>query len=129
MQKQGVYLDCPFGPEPICARVGKRIFAEVFPTRMWVTLKCEPMQGLVWREQYPDNIRRGWHCPPVQQPHNNTIALDGTVSDEQLLVMIDHSYDRVLKSLTRAAREQVLGGASTPRNLKHEVSTWKKIKR
>lgn len=112
LQKQGAYLDCPFGPEPICARVGKRIFAEVFPTRMWVTLKCEPMQGLVWRERYPDTIRRGWHCPPVQQPHNNTITLDGTVSDEQLLVMIDHSYDRALKSLTRAAREQALEGTT-----------------
>lgn len=108
MQKTGAYLDCPFGPEPICARVEKRIFAEVFPTREWVTLKCEPMQGLVWREMYPSNVRRGYHCPPVQQPYNNTLTLDGTVPDDVLVTMLDHSYERALKSLTKAAREKLM---------------------
>lgn len=108
LTKAGAYLDCPFGPEPVCARVGKRIFAEVYPSRGWVTLKCEPMQGLVWREQYPQAVRRGYHCPPVQQPHNNTVTLDGTVEDGLLLEMIRHSYERALASLTREARARVL---------------------
>ena len=103
VRKQGAYLDCPFGPEPICARVEGRIFAEVYPSRNWLTLKCEPAQGLAWREQYPETIRRGWHCPPVQQPYNNTLTLDGTVPDGELLVMINHSYDRAL--LARKAKK------------------------
>ncbi len=107
IKKPGAYLDCPFGPEPICARVEKRIFAEVYPMRNWVTLKCEPMQGLAWRAEYPDTIRRGYHSPPVQQPYVNTITLDGTVPDEELVGMIEHSYDRALKSLTREARARV----------------------
>ncbi len=107
MKKQGVYSECPFGPEPICARVERRIFAEVFSTRPWVTLKCEPMQGLVWREQYPGAVGRGWHCPAVHKPYNNTVILDGTVPDAVLLQMMDHSYERALNRLPKAARARV----------------------
>ena len=110
LTKPGAYLDCPFGPEPICARVEKRIFAEVYPSRGWGTLKCEPMQGLVWRERYPQAVRRGYHCPPVQQPYNNTVTIDGTVEEAVLLEMIRHSYDRALKSLTREARARAAKG-------------------
>lgn len=105
--KPGAYLDQPFGPEPICARVEKRIFAEVYPTRGWVTLKCEPMYGLEQRAWFPDAVRRGYHCPPIQQPYNNTVELDGTVPDEMLRQMMDHSYQRALGSLTREARGRV----------------------
>ena len=100
----------PFGPEPVCARVEKRIFAEVYLTKPWVTLKCEPIPGLAWREEYPEQIRRGWHCPPVQQPYNNTITLDGIVSSSLLRHMIDHSYERALKSLTKKARAKYIIG-------------------
>ncbi len=111
MQKPGAYTDCPFGPEPICVRVEKRIFAEVFPGRGWLTLKCEPLQGMLWRQQYPETIRRGYHCPTPMQPYNNTITLDGTVEDAALIQMMDHSYERALGSLTKTARARVLGTA------------------
>ncbi|MEA5016177.1 MAG: MmcQ/YjbR family DNA-binding protein [Candidatus Limiplasma sp.] len=110
MTKPGAYLDCPFGPEPVCARVERRIFAQVYPGRGWVTLKCEPIQGLAWRERYPQSVRRGYHCPPVQQPYHNTVALDGTVEDGELRAMIAHSYERALKSLTREARARAAKG-------------------
>lgn len=107
MQKPGAYTDCPFGPEPICVRVEKRIFAEVFPVRDWVTLKCEPMQGLLWREMFEGSVRRGYHCPPIQQPYNNTVELGGTVPDDLLRMMMDHSYERAVLSLTKAARAKI----------------------
>ena len=107
LAKPGAYEDFPFGPEPICVRVEKRIFAELYPTRGWFTLKCEPMQGLVWREQFPDVIRRGYHCPSVQQPYHNTILLANHISPGILHAMMDHSYHRALFSLTKAARARV----------------------
>ena len=104
LAKQGAWLNCPFGPEPVCVRIGKRIFAEIFLTRPWVTLKCDPVYGLAMRDAYPDTIRRGYHCPPLQHPYNNTVTLDGTVPQQTLLEMVDHSYQHALGSLPKSER-------------------------
>ena len=108
LEKQGSYLYCPFGPEPVCARVGKRIFAEIFISKPWVTFKCDALYGLMMREKYPGAIRRGYHCPPPQHPYNNTVTLDGTVPDVELFAMLDHSYARALSAQTKAEREAAL---------------------
>jgi predicted DNA-binding protein (MmcQ/YjbR family) len=108
LAKPCVYFNTPFAAEPICARIGKRIFAEVYPSRAWVTLRCDPIYGLAMREIYPDTVRRGYYCPPSQQPHHNTVTLDGTVPDDVLRQMIDLSYESALKSLTRAERAAAL---------------------
>ncbi|MCE5343312.1 MAG: MmcQ/YjbR family DNA-binding protein [Eubacteriales bacterium] len=108
LAKHGAYFNNPFGAEPVCARIGKRIFAEIYPSRAWVTLRCDPVYGLAMREAYPGTVRRGYYCPPSQQPHHNTVTLDGTVPDDVLLQMIDHSYESALKSLTRAQRADAL---------------------
>lgn len=103
--------ESPFGPESVCVRIGPhgRIFASFMPMPGWVSFKCEPNQGMDWRQQYPGTVRRGWHCPPVQQPYNNTLTMDGTVPDEVLRQMLFHSYDCALDSLSRAGREELLG--------------------
>ena len=106
--KPGAYLNCPFGPDLVCARIGKRIFAEIFLTLPWITLKCDAVYGQAMRVAYPDHIRRGYHCPPLQHPYNNTITLDGTVSDTCLREMIDHSYEHALHSLTRAEQADAI---------------------
>ena len=102
------YADTPFDPEPICVRIGKRIFAEIYFTRAWVTLRCEPQQGLQWRARFPDHVKRGYHCPPSQQPYANTVVLDGAIPDEALLTMLEQSYARVLRAMSRAERASVL---------------------
>ena len=102
------YADTPFGPEPICARIGKRIFAEVFPSRGWVTFKCEPQDGLMWRAAYPDHVRRGYHCPPPQHPYSNTVTLDGAVPDDVLTLMLEQSYARALRTMTKKERAEAL---------------------
>ena len=33
LAKPGAYLNQPFGSEPLCVRIGKRIFAELYVTR------------------------------------------------------------------------------------------------
>ncbi len=43
----------------------------------------------------------------MSKQHWNAIALDGTVSDEMLLSLIDDSYGLVVKGLTRKQREQI----------------------
>ena len=97
----------PFGPESICIRIGPHgpIFLNLMPCNAWASFRCEPAMGLIWRSEFPSAVRRGWHCPPVQQPYNNTVTLDGTVPDDVLAAMLAHSYDRALRSLTREKRK------------------------
>ena len=104
--KRAAYEDLPFGPSPVCAKVGGKIFAQLFSSEQGakVTLKCEPELARLLRAQYPLAVSRGWHCPPVQQPYWNTVLVSG-VPAKVLLEMIDHSYERAVGSLTKKSRE------------------------
>lgn len=110
LKKPGAVESYPFGEEPTCFRVCNKIFAELYPSdnRHWVTLKCEHMRSDFYRQQYPGVVVRGYHCPPVQQPYNNTVAYD-LIGDETLSEMIDHAYGRVLSKLTKRERVALEG--------------------
>ena len=99
----------PFGPDSLCIRIGPHgpIFLNLMPCNSWASFRCEPQQGAIWRAQFPQTVRRGWHCPPVQQPYNNTVTLDGTVPDDILLAMLSHSYQRALRGLTAAKKKEL----------------------
>lgn len=99
----------PFGAESICIRIGPHgpIFLNLMPGCNWASFRCEPAMGMVWRTQFPDTVRRGWHCPPVQQPYNNTVTMDGNVPDEVLTAMLEHSYERARRSLTKAKKTEL----------------------
>jgi predicted DNA-binding protein (MmcQ/YjbR family) len=47
-----------------------------------------------WREQYPDAVLPGFH---MNKKHWNTVIADGTLSNKQLLQMVDDSYGLVNK--------------------------------
>jgi predicted DNA-binding protein (MmcQ/YjbR family) len=108
LSKEGAYLDFPFGDIPVCVKVRKKIFAEIYsdPNNYKITLKCEPMLADFYRQQYPGIVVRGYHCPPVQQPHRNTVYVD-KLDSEVLLDMIDHSYEQVIKSLPKKIQKEL----------------------
>ena len=115
LQKPGAYLDYPFGPDVDIIKVKApsqekgRIFAQVFMLRgePKVTLNCRPDSGELYRTIYPGSVTRGWHCPPVMQPHFNTISLDGAVPDDELLLMIDLAYDVVVAKLPKYMQKEI----------------------
>ena len=49
-------------------------------------------------------ITPGYH---LNKRHWNTVELDDSVPDEELLDLIDHSYDLVVSSLTKAQRDSL----------------------
>jgi predicted DNA-binding protein (MmcQ/YjbR family) len=108
LAKQGAYLNTPFGPEPLCARIGKRIFAEIYLSKPWITFGCDPIYGQMLMQNYPGTIRSGYYSPPSQQPYHVTVTLNGNVPDAMLLEMMDHSYNRALSKLTKAQRQEAL---------------------
>lgn len=106
LSKKGAYEDHPFGEGSTIVKVKKRIFAQLF------FLKGEPMftfngdilTGEFYRAEFPDDVKRGYHCPPVMQPYFNTVRLNGSVPDETILRMADSSYNYVVSKLTKKTR-------------------------
>jgi predicted DNA-binding protein (MmcQ/YjbR family) len=41
------------------------------------------------------------------QPHFNTVNLDGTVPDDEILLMIDHAYDTVAAKLPQYLQREI----------------------
>jgi len=116
LTKPGAYLDWPFNPEFPVVKVKAptqdkgRIFAQPFILRgePKVTLNCDMMMGDLYRSIYPGAVTRGYHCPPVQQPYFNTIALDGAVPDDVLIEMIEHAYKVVVGKLQKKFQRELL---------------------
>ena len=103
LSKNGAYIDHPFGPDSEIIKVEKKIFAQFFQLKGvdTITLKCDAMTGQFYRQMFPNIVVRGYHCPPVQQPYFNTFPLDGSVPDEIIFEMIDHSYSVVVSKLPK----------------------------
>lgn len=105
LSKSGVEEYYPFDEYTLCMKAGK-IFAliatDTDPLRM--NLKCDPERAIELRESY-SSILPGYH---MNKKHWNTIVIDGSLSEKLILELIDHSYDLIIKSLTKKERENIL---------------------
>jgi predicted DNA-binding protein (MmcQ/YjbR family) len=103
--KPGSVEDYPFGDGAAVFKVAGKMFALVSlgPEPGSVSLKCEPEYAADLRRRYPA-ITAGYH---LNKRHWNTVELDGSVPDDELQELIDHSYDLVVASLTRAQRHEL----------------------
>jgi predicted DNA-binding protein (MmcQ/YjbR family) len=102
--KPGSAEDYPFGDEVAVFKVAGRMFALVSlgPGPGSVSLKCDPALAAVLRGRYAA-ITPGYH---LNKRHWNTVTLDGSVQDEEVLELVDHSYDLVLAGLTTTQRNK-----------------------
>ena len=103
LSQKAAVSDFPFGPDPEVFKVLGKMFALVPvdadpPT---LTLKCDPMLAEILRQTYPaveaTFNRRHW----------NRVTVDGSIPDDEVLEMIDHSYAQVVKGLKKADREKL----------------------
>lgn len=102
---KGTVEDTPYGPEALVFKVKGKMFALVAweETPLRVTLKCDPDDALALRAQY-QAVQPGYY---MNKKHWNTITLDGSISDEQILEMIDGSYELVVEGLKKANRQEL----------------------
>ncbi|MCR8644320.1 MmcQ/YjbR family DNA-binding protein [Paenibacillus sp. N1-5-1-14] len=105
LSKAGAELTYPFGDNVRVFKVGNKMFAllpseEPAPT---ISLKCDPMRAASLREQYKE-VKPGYH---LNKNHWNTITLTGTLSEQEIHVLIDHSYDLVYKGLTKVEKAAI----------------------
>ncbi len=100
--KPGAVEEFPFDQVTLVIKVGGKMFALVGtndePLRL--NLKCDPLKAEVLREIYPAVIP-GYH---MNKRHWNTVVLDGSVPEADLLAMIDESYELVVQGLPKSRR-------------------------
>ena len=66
-----------------------------------INLKCDPDEAVMLRDIFASVIP-GYH---MNKKHWNTLVLDGSLKPALVRELIDHSYDLVVASLTKKARE------------------------
>ncbi len=104
MAKKGVTESFPFDAGTLVFKVMGKMFALTSVDRfVSINLKCEPEKAIELREKYP-GVKAGYH---MNKKHWNTVNTDGSISDELLEEWIDHSYDLVVKGLTKALKAEL----------------------
>ena len=95
----------PFGEGVLVFKVAGKIFAlaglDEIPAT--VNLKCDPDLALELRDRY-EQVRPGYH---MNKKHWNTVEIDSGVPEAELRKMIEHSYDLVVRALSKAQRDQL----------------------
>lgn len=104
-QKKGVTEDLPFGEDVLALRVMNKIFALIpmdsVPLR--INLKCDPELAIELRDRF-EGVLPAYH---QNKKHWNTVMLDGSIPDNDVRGMIDHSYELVVKGLKKAERQEL----------------------
>lgn len=103
LDKPGTEESFPFDDTTLVVKVGGKIFILLSLDQPSMNLKADPEMAIEWRERYPAVVP-GYH---MNKKHWNTVALDGSLSDEVLREMIDHSYSLVFNALPLKVRTEI----------------------
>ncbi|UEG50226.1 MmcQ/YjbR family DNA-binding protein [Ferruginibacter lapsinanis] len=95
LQKPNVTEGFPFGDAVVVFKVNGKMFLLVplDTEQLQFNAKCDPDHAIELREQY-DCVQPGFH---MNKKHWNTVIVDGTIKNNQLLELVDESYDLVSK--------------------------------
>lgn len=101
LSKKGARETYPFDSVTAVFKVGTKMFALTSDTQpLSVNLKCNPDLAVELRFGF-SAIKPGYH---MSKKHWNTVFLDGTLPDDKVRWLIDHSYDLVVKKLKKSER-------------------------
>ena len=107
--KKGVTEHFPFDAVTLVFKVKGKMFL-LTGLDSWengdqkINLKCDPEKAIELRESYED-ITAGWH---MSKKHWNTVALNtGNISDDFVVELINHSYELVVKGLTKIMQQEL----------------------
>ena len=107
LNKRGSYEEFPFGPSVIVLKVMGKMFALIplEETPLRINLKCDPDLALHLRATY-SAVQPGYH---MNKKHWNTIILDDSIPNDELLAIINDSYDLVVKGLKKSDKLKLEG--------------------
>jgi predicted DNA-binding protein (MmcQ/YjbR family) len=92
LKKPEVTEGFPFGEDTLVFKVKGKIFVLAnLDGDLSLNLKCDPALALELRERF-SSVIPGYH---MNKKHWNTVYLNGTIPDKEVLSWIDHSYKLV----------------------------------
>ncbi|MFV0248071.1 MAG: MmcQ/YjbR family DNA-binding protein [Tenacibaculum sp.] len=107
--KRGVTEEFPFDNQTLVFKVMGKIFA-LTSLETWekgeakINLKCDPEWAEELREKYSNSIKPGYH---MNKKHWNTLSLNAEISDTFAFSLIDHSYNLIVKGLSKKLKEKL----------------------
>jgi predicted DNA-binding protein (MmcQ/YjbR family) len=104
--KKSALAEFPFGPDAEVFKVMGKMFALIPVTDdpPSISLKCNPVRAEMLRQTYAA-VKPGYH---LNKRHWNTLTSDGSIPNDEVRELIDHSYDLVVSGLKKADQEQLL---------------------
>lgn len=106
LSKKGVAESFPFGEQTLVFKVMDKMFAlaglDEFPHT--ANLKCNPERAIELRDEYDGLIRPGYH---MNKKHWNTVEIEGSLSTQLIVELIDHSYDLVVQGLSKKIQAEL----------------------
>lgn len=104
ISKPGVTEGFPFDNQTLVFKVMGKMFAltdvDLFTS---INLKCDPEYAVELRDEYA-GIKPGYH---MNKKHWNTVLCDGSVADNLIKDLINHSYDLVVDGLPKRLKEEL----------------------
>jgi predicted DNA-binding protein (MmcQ/YjbR family) len=102
LSKLGAVREFPFGDTVMVFKVGGKMFA-LLPVAgdVKISLKCDPTRAEMLRQTYPA-VKPGYY---LDKRHWNTIDMDDSMPEDEILDLIEHSYALVVAGLTKKQRE------------------------
>ena len=94
----------PFDQEHVVFKVKGKMFA-LFSVEQFksINLKCNPERVIELREKF-SAVLPGYH---MNKKHWNTVIVNEDLSDKEVLKLIDHSYELVVKSLPKKIQNEL----------------------
>ena len=105
LSKKGVTECFPFDDETLVFKVSSKMFTltNINKPLLEINLKCEPYMSEDLRNNY-SAVKPGYH---MNKKHWNTIIIDGSICDEEILFLVDLSYELVFKRLKKSEKEEL----------------------
>jgi predicted DNA-binding protein (MmcQ/YjbR family) len=106
LEKPAVTEGFPFDTDTLVFKVaGKMFLLTGLKDGDRFNVKCDPELAIELREHYTEVIP-GYH---MNKKLWNTVFMNGTLTRKQLLDMVDHSYEQVVKSLPKKTQAEISG--------------------
>ena len=108
IHKKGVTEHFPFDEDTLVFKVMGKMFV-LTSLQKWergegaVNLKCNPEYSVELREEY-EGVIAGFH---MSKKHWNTIAVDGSISDNLIKGWIKDSYCLVVSKMTKKKQAEI----------------------
>ena len=109
INKKEVTEHFPFDTDTLVFKVCNKMFA-LASLKRWekgeafINLKCDPEYAQELRAEY-DSIKPGYHMHKLQW--NSVYVHTGELSQKLIKTLIDHSYDMVVKGLSKKLRDNL----------------------